>query len=132
MNSEKTIFEKIIDGEIPCYKIYEDDKYFVFLDIKPISLGHTLIIPKKPTDYFFDLDQETYHGIFDLAKKIAPAIQKATTCPRVGIAVEGFGVPHAHLHLVPLYKIQGLDPNLQHEEPKEKMIEIQEKIKSFL
>lgn len=133
MNSEKTIFQKIIQGEIPSYKIYEDDKYFVFLDIRPISLGHTLIIPKEPIDYFFDLDNETYKGVLLLAKeKIAPAIQKATQCPRVGMVVEGFGVPHAHLHLVPIYKIQGLDPNLQHEESAEKMIEIQEKIKSFL
>lgn len=132
MNQEKTLFEKIISGEIPSYKIYEDSNYYAFLDIRPISLGHTLIIPKKPIDYIFDLDKETYHGLFEIATKIAPAIQKATNCPRVGMVVEGFGVPHAHLHLVPIFKIQGLDPNLQHEEPESMMKEIQEKILSFL
>lgn len=132
MSSEKTIFERIIAGEIPCYKIYEDENYFVILDIRPINIGHTLIVPKKPIDYIFDLDKQTYAGLFELATKIAPAIQKATECVRVGMAVEGFGVPHAHLHLVPLFKIQGLDPNLQHEEPAEKLAEMASKIKSFL
>jgi histidine triad (HIT) family protein len=130
--SSKTIFEKLISGEIPCEKIYEDDKYFVFVDNKPINLGHTLIIPKKPIDYIFDLDNETYLGIFDLATKIAPAIQKATQCVRVGMAVEGFGVPHAHLHLIPLFKEHEIDPDLAHDEPAENLKMIGEKIKSFL
>lgn len=132
MNHEKTIFERIINGEIPSYKIYEDEKYYAFLDIRPISIGHTLIIPKIAIDYIFDLDNETYHGLFEIAIKIAPAIQKATNCQRVGMAVEGFGVPHAHLHLVPLFKIQGLDPNLQHEESPEALREMSEKIKSLI
>ncbi|MBP9763271.1 MAG: HIT family protein [Candidatus Pacebacteria bacterium] len=132
MSSEKTIFERIIEGEIPCEKIYENENYFVLVDNRPINLGHALIIPKKPIDYIFDLDKETYLGLFELATKIAPAIQKATNCVRVGMAVEGFGVPHAHLHLIPLFKQFELDPDLAHEETPESLKEIGEKIKSFL
>jgi len=132
MNANPTIFQRIINGEIPCEKIYEDDTYFVFVDIKPINLGHTLIIPKQPIDYVFDLDKETYLGMFDLATQIAPAIQKATECVRVGMAVEGFGVPHAHLHLIPLFKEHEIDPDLAHEETPENLKMIAEKIKSFL
>jgi histidine triad (HIT) family protein len=132
MNSNPTIFERIINGEIPCEKIYEDDKYFVLVDIKPINLGHTLIFPKKPIDYIFDLDDETYLGIFKLATRIAPAIQKATECVRVGMAVEGFGVPHAHLHLIPLFKEHEINPALAHDETPENLKSIAEKIKSFL
>lgn len=132
MNYNPTIFERIINGEIPCEKIYENESYFVFVDNKPINLGHTLIIPKKPTDYIFDLDKETYLGMFDLATIIAPAIQKATKCVRVGMAVEGFGVPHAHLHLIPLFKEHEIDPDLAHEETPENLKMIGEKIKSFL
>lgn len=128
MDSEKTIFEKLIAGEIPCDKIYENDNYFVFVDKKPINLGHSLIIPKKPIDYIFDLDRETYLGMFELATKIAPAIQKATQCVRVGMAVEGFGVPHAHLHLIPLFKEHEINPDLSHFETAEDLKEIKEKI----
>ncbi|MFA7193731.1 MAG: HIT family protein [Candidatus Paceibacterota bacterium] len=132
MSLNPTIFERIISGEIPCDKIYEDENYFVFIDIKPINLGHTLIIPKKPMDYIFDLDKATYLGIFELATKIAPAIQKATACVRVGMAVEGFGVPHAHLHLIPLFKEHEINPILAHDESPEQLKEMAEKIKSFL
>lgn len=132
MSLNPTIFERIISGEIPCHKIYEDENYFVFLDIKPINLGHTLIVPKKPTDYIFDLNKETYLGIFELATKIAPAIQKATNCVRVGMAVEGFGVPHTHLHLIPLFKEHEINPSLAHDESPEKLKEMGIKIKSFL
>ena len=128
MSSEKTIFERIIEGEIPSEKIYEDDNYYVFLFIKPITLGHTLIVPKKPIDYIFDLDNETYLGMFELATKIAPAIQKATQCIRVGMAVEGFGVPHAHLHLIPLFKEHEINPDLSHFESAEDLKEMKEKI----
>lgn len=128
MSSEKTIFERIIEGEIPSEKIYEDDNYYVFLDIKPINLGHTLIVPRKPVDYIFDLDNETYLGMFELATKIAPAIQKATQCVRVGMAVEGFGVPHAHLHLIPLFNEHEISPDLAHTESPEALKQIKEKI----
>lgn len=126
--SSPTIFEKIISGEIPCHKIYENEDYFAFLDIHPINLGHTLIIPKKPIDYIFDLDNDTYMGLFDLATKIAPAIKKATNCVRVGMVVEGFGVPHAHLHLIPLFKEHEIDPKNNHTESPEKMKGIAKKI----
>jgi histidine triad (HIT) family protein len=130
--SSPTIFERIINGEIACEKIYENEAYFVFLDIKPINLGHTLIVPKKPIDYIFDLDKETYSGLFELATKIAPAIQKATECIRVGMAVEGFGVPHAHLHLIPLFKEHEINPNLSHNETPENLKMIGEKIRENL
>jgi len=126
--SSPTIFEKIISGEIPHEKIYENEQYFVFLDVRPINLGHTLVIPKEPIDYIFDLDKDTYLGLFELATKIAPAIQKATNCIRVGMVVEGFGVPHAHLHLIPLFKQHEIDPKNNHTESPEAMKEMAEKI----
>ncbi len=97
-----TIFTKIINGEIPCYKIAEDDNYFAFLDIGPLAKGHTLVIPKKEVDYFFDLDDETMKGISVFAKRVALAIEKTVECKRVGVAVLGLEVPHAHIHLVPI------------------------------
>ncbi len=132
MSLNPTIFERIINNEIPHEKIYEDENYFAFLDIKPINIGHTLIIPRKPIDYIFDLDNETYMGLFELAAKIAPAIQKATECKRVGLAVEGFGVPHAHLHVIPLFNENEINPALSHDETPENLKKIAEKIKSFL
>ena len=97
-----TIFTKIINGEIPCYKIAEDDNYFAFLDIGPLAKGHTLVVPKKEVDYFFDLDDETMKGISVFAKRVALAIEKTIECKRVGVAVLGLEVPHAHIHLVPI------------------------------
>lgn len=126
--SSQTIFEKIISGEIPCHKIYENEHYFAFLDINPINIGHTLIVPKTPVDYIFDLDKDTYNGLFEIATHIAPAIKKATNCVRVGMAVEGFGVPHAHLHLIPLFKEKQIDPDLAHSEPPKELAEMAEKI----
>lgn len=97
-----TIFTKIIQGEIPCYKIAEDDNFLAFLDINPLEKGHTLVIPKKEVDYIFDLDDQTYTGIYLFAKKVAKAIGRAVTCKRVAIAVLGLEVPHAHIHLIPM------------------------------
>ena len=97
-----TIFSKIAKGEIPCYKIAESDKYFAFLDINPLQEGHTLVIPKEEVDYIFDLDDETLAGMHVFAKNIAKGIDKAIACKRVGVAVLGLEVPHAHVHLVPL------------------------------
>ena len=97
-----TIFTKIINGEIPCYKIAEDDNYFAFLDIGPLAKGHTLVIPKNEVDYFFDLDDETIKGISVFAKRVALAIEKTIECKRVGVAGLGLEVPHAHIHLVPI------------------------------
>lgn len=102
----ETIFTKIIKGEIPCYKIAEDTNYFAFLDINPNAKGHTLVIPKTPVDKLFDLDEATYNGLFVFARKIATAIEKVIACNRVGLAVIGLEVPHAHIHLIPLNNMQ--------------------------
>jgi histidine triad (HIT) family protein len=97
-----TIFTKIIKGEIPCYKIAEDDNYFAFLDINPLKAGHTLVVPKKETDYLFDIEDEELAGLVLFSKKIAEAIKTAIPCNRIGVAVLGLEVPHAHIHLVPM------------------------------
>jgi len=97
-----TIFSRIINGEIPCYKIAEDEYYFAFLDINPVKKGHTLVIPKVETDYIFRLDDQTLAGLFVFAKKAGLAIEKAIPCERIGIAVMGMEVPHAHIHLIPM------------------------------
>lgn len=98
-----TIFTKIAKGEIPSYKIAEDENYYAFLDISPLKEGHTLVIPKNTeNDYIFDLDDETYNGLMAFAKRVAKAIKKAIPCKRVGVAVLGMEVPHTHIHLVPL------------------------------
>lgn len=97
-----TIFTKIINGEIPCYKIAEDENYFAFLDINPLTKGHTLVVPKIEDDYIFNLDEKTYAGLMLFAKRVAYAIEAAVPCKRVGVAVLGMEVPHVHVHLVPL------------------------------
>ena len=97
-----TIFSRIVAGEIPCYKVAEDENYFAFLDINPVAKGHTLVIPKKEVDYILDLDDETYEGLARFAKRVARAIEKAVPCKRVGVAVMGLEVPHTHIHLVPI------------------------------
>jgi len=99
-----SIFSRIVAGEIPCYKIAEDENFFAFLDINPLSLGHTLVIPKKEIDYLFDLEDNELAGINVFSKKIAVAIKKAIPCKRVGAAVIGLEVPHAHIHLIPIQK----------------------------
>jgi len=97
-----TIFSKIIAGEIPCYKIAEDDKYFAFLDINPLTKGHTLIVPKIEEDYIFNLDDNILSGMIVFSKKVAIAIEKTVNCKRVGLTVIGLEVPHAHIHLIPI------------------------------
>ena len=104
-----TIFTKIINGEIPSYKIAEDEKYYAFLDINPLSKGHTLVVPKNETDNIFDLDDETYKDLFLFAKKIAKAIEKTITCKKVGITVIGLEVQHAHIHLIPINNVSDID-----------------------
>lgn len=97
-----SIFTKIINREIPAYIVAEDEHFIAFLDINPLSKGHTLIVPKKEVDYFFDADDDVMSKIMVFSKRVATAIKKATSCSRVGVAVIGFEVPHAHLHLVPM------------------------------
>ncbi len=126
-----SIFSKIVNGEIPCYKIAEDDKFFAFLDIHPLQEGHTLVIPKTEVDYIFDLNDETLAGLHVFAKKVAMALDKSISCKRVGMVVLGLEVPHAHVHLVPL---QG-EGDINFSNPKLKFTQeqfeaIAEKIKS--
>jgi len=115
-----TLFEKIIEGTIPSYKVYEDQNFYAFLDINPLAKGHTLLVPKLPVDYIFDLPQNTYTDFMECARKVASAIEKAVPCTRIGMAVVGLEVPHAHIHLIPLHQspINFSDPklSLDHEE----------------
>ena len=104
-----SIFSKIVCGEIPSYKIAEDDYYLAFLDIFPLAVGHVLVIPKNETDSIFDLNNQDYKGLWLFAKKIAKAIEKTIPCKRVGIAVIGLEVPHAHIHLIPLQKLEDIN-----------------------
>ena len=97
-----TLFTKIINGEIPCYKVAESEEFFAFLDINPKAKGHTLVVPKREVDYLFDMEDDELARMMAFAKKIAAAIRKAFPCPKVGIAVLGLEVPHAHIHLIPL------------------------------
>jgi histidine triad (HIT) family protein len=97
-----SIFTRIINGEIPCYKIAEDDRYFAFLDINPLREGHTLVVPKQEVDYLFDLDDDTLAGMTVFAKKVAVRIKSRIACNRVAMAVLGLEVPHAHIHLIPI------------------------------
>ncbi|MCJ7448331.1 MAG: HIT family protein [Bacteroidales bacterium] len=104
-----TIFTKIIRGEIPCYKIAENDRYFAFLDINPLKAGHTLVVPKNEVDYIFELDDDQLSGMILFSKKVAAAIKCAIPCNRIGIAVLGLEVPHAHIHLVPMDSMEDIN-----------------------
>lgn len=104
-----TIFSRIIAGEIPCYKIAENDSFFAFMDINPVNWGHTLVVPKKETDYIFDMDDDELGDMMVFAKKVAKAIKAAIPCRKVGVTVLGLEVPHAHIHLVPLQKEGDMD-----------------------
>src|SRR3989338_6710805 len=108
---DSCIFCKFIRGEVNVEKIYEDEKFFAFLDIRPLNPGHTLLIPKEHTDYIFDIEEPLYSEMFKTAKKLAGPIKNVIQSRRIGIIVEGFGVPHAHIHLVPINRGYELDPN---------------------
>lgn len=103
-----TIFSRIVNGEIPCYKIAETSDYLAFLDVRPQTKGHTLCIPKREIDYIFDIEDEQLAGLALFAKKVAKAIEKVVPCQRIGIAVIGLEVPHAHVHLIPLNSVSDL------------------------
>lgn len=103
-----TIFTKIINGQIPCYKIAEDENYFAFLDINPNAKGHTLCIPKQETDKLFELEEKVYLGLMQFAKKIAIGLKKTVPCDRIGMTVIGLEVPHAHIHLIPLNEMDDM------------------------
>lgn len=104
-----TIFSKIVAGEIPSHKVAEDDDFLAFLDISPLKEGHTLVIPKKPTDYLFDIGDEEYQKLWLFAKRVSHAIGKAIPCERVGVAVIGLEVAHAHIHLIPINSVADID-----------------------
>lgn len=124
-----TIFTKIINGEIPSYKIAEDENFIAFLDAMPLVKGHTLVVPKKEVDLIFDLDSEEYKNLWGFAQKVAKKVKNAIPCVRVGVAVVGLEVPHAHIHLIPLNKME--DMNFRNERLKltnEEYTEIQNSI----
>ncbi len=125
-----SIFSKIVTGEIPCYKIAETENCFAFLDISPLAEGHALIIPKKEIDYIFDIEDQLYTELMQFAKHVASALKKSVPCKRIGVAVIGLEVPHAHIHLIPMNNVGDLNfPRPKLSLPKEKMEELVEKIK---
>lgn len=99
-----SVFSKIVAGEIPSYKVAEDENYYAFLDISPVAKGHTLVIPKHEVNYIFDLDEAEYEGLWNFARRVAKAMKQVLPCQRIGVAVMGLEVPHAHIHLVPINK----------------------------
>lgn len=103
-----SIFSKIAKGEIPCYKIAESDQFLAFLDINPVAQGHTLVIPKQEIDYYFDLEDDLLVGINLFAKRVAAALKKVVPCNRIGVAVVGLEVPHAHVHLIPIHSLHDM------------------------
>lgn len=97
-----SVFTRIINGEIPCYRVAEDDRFIAFLDVRPLKAGHTLVVPKREVDYIFDLDEDTLAGMMLFAQKVARAMKEVIECNRIGVAVLGLEVPHAHIHLIPI------------------------------
>lgn len=110
-----TIFSRIIQGEIPCYKIAENDKFFAFLDINPVAKGHTLVVPKWENDYIFALEDDEIAEMMVFAKRVAMAVEKAIPCKRIGMAVIGLEVPHAHIHLIPIVEEGDMDFKKEHQ-----------------
>jgi histidine triad (HIT) family protein len=127
-----TIFMKIIQGEIPCHRLAENDRFLAFLDVRPVSRGHTLVIPKQEVDYLFDLSDDLLSEIMVFARPVARAIEKAIPCERIGIMVAGLEVPHAHVHLIPINAISDLNfANSRAAEPGE-LLEVAEKVQAIL
>jgi len=127
-----SIFTKIINGEIPSYKILEDENFIAFLDINPNTIGHTLCIPKKEINEIFDLDDETLSGLMIFSKKVAHAIKKAVVCKRVGVSIIGLEVPHVHVHLIPINKMNDMSFESKINLTQDEFIEIMKKIKSYI
>lgn len=124
-----TIFSRIINGEIPCYKIAENDRFFAFLDINPLMQGHTLVVPKHETDYIFNIEDDELGQMMVFAKQVAKKIEKAIPCKRIAVAVIGLEVPHAHIHLVPITKEGDLDFKKEHLKlSQEEFLDIQKRI----
>ncbi|MEO5928057.1 MAG: HIT family protein [Patescibacteria group bacterium] len=127
-----TLFSRIIAGEIPCHKVWEDNRFFAFLDIKPIQPGHTLLIPKKEIENAFDMDDESYAAFFLAAKRLVPAIKKAMGSGRVGLVVEGLEVPHAHIKLIPISNPHDLAQENAKNATPEELAAVAERIKAAL
>lgn len=123
-----SIFTKIISGEIPSFKVAEDENFYAFLDINPNAKGHTLVVPKKEVDKLFDLDEDTYTKLFQFSRKVAKAIEKAIPCKRVGLSVIGLEVPHVHVHLIPLNAMEDIQFNKKEKFTNEEMQEIASQI----
>ena len=124
-----TIFSRIVNGEIPCYKIAEDERFFAFMDINPVAKGHTLVIPKREEDYIFNLEDDEIGAMMVFAKKVAKAIEKAVPCKRISVAVIGLEVPHAHIHLIPISQEGDLDFKKEHVHmTPEEFLEVQRRI----
>ncbi len=128
-----TIFTRIINGEIPCYKIAENRDFFAFLDINPLKPGHTLVIPKREVDYIFDVDEATLSLMLPFCKKVAEAMKKAIPCNRIGVTVIGLEVPHAHIHLIPISSMNDLNfANAKLKLSEETMAQTAAAIRSFI
>ena len=128
-----SIFSRIVNREIPASIIAENQHYIAFLDVNPLTVGHTLVVPKEEVDYIFDLDNNTLSGLMIFAKEVAIAIQKAIPCQRVGVSVIGLEVPHAHVHLIPMNSMRDMNfANPKLKPSKEEMMATTEKIKRFL
>ncbi|MGA0560375.1 HIT family protein [Larkinella sp. VNQ87] len=127
-----SIFSRIVAGEIPAHKIAETDDYLAFLDVFPVVKGHTLVIPKQEIDYIFDLDDELYTGLMQFAKRIAPAIEKAIPCKRIGVSVIGLEVPHAHVHLIPMNSMADMNFNNKLKMSSDELAEVAARIRNFL
>lgn len=124
-----SIFTRIVNGEISCHKIAETEEFFAFLDVFPCAPGHTLVIPKKEIDYIFDLEDSLYAGLMQFSKKVAAAVEQAVPCKRIGIAVVGLEVPHAHVHLIPMNNMADMNFNNKLKMSQDELAEIAEKIR---
>lgn len=127
-----TLFSRIISGEIPSYRVAESDQFYAFLDINPVQIGHTLIVPKKEIDYYFDLSDEELAQIQSFAKIVATAIQKHTQCIKVGMTVMGLEINHAHIHLIPLNKNGDMDIYTKKAQTSEQLAEVAQSIRAYL
>jgi len=127
-----SIFTRIVNGEIPCHKIAETEEFFAFLDVFPCAPGHTLVIPKQEIDYIFDLEDELYTGLMQFSKKVAAAVEQAVPCKRIGVAVIGLEVPHAHIHLIPMNSMADMNFSNKLKMSQEELAGIAEKIRQQL
>lgn len=127
-----SIFTKIIQGELPCHKLYEDENYLAFLDVRPIRAGHSLVIPKKEVDYIFNLEDDELSGLMSVAKKVALAIEKEIPCKKIGMTVIGIEVPHTHVHLLPIDGVSDIDFSKAKPASPEELSQLAQKIASHL